>query len=101
MTELLKDVEAERQQHEATQPDTPWQEPQLGIFVVHNKQVKKKLAQLPEDIMQHRCVLFARPSSVLAVGGKHTHPMFGNRGHPGIDCANSRRTTHGAPALVN
>lgn len=54
MTELLQDIQLEQQQHEHAHPDRPWAAPDLGIFVVHNKQ-RKKLGQLPDSIMQNRC----------------------------------------------
>jgi hypothetical protein len=54
VTELLKDIQLEQQQHEQEHPGRPWAAPDLGIFVVHNKQ-RKKLAQLPDSIMQNRC----------------------------------------------
>lgn len=52
VTELLKDIQQERQSHQQSS-DQPWVEPQLGVFVVHNKQ-REKLGQLPEDIMRNR-----------------------------------------------
>jgi hypoxanthine phosphoribosyltransferase len=54
VTELLRDIQQEQQQHMRTQPDQPWVAPELGVFVVHNKQ-RPKLAQLPEDLMKDRC----------------------------------------------
>jgi hypothetical protein len=54
VTELLQDIQLEQQQHEHAHPDMPWAAPDLGIFVVHNKQ-RKKLGQLPDSIMQNRC----------------------------------------------
>lgn len=64
VTELLRDIEQERQQHEAAHPHTPWDAPDLGVFVVHNKQ-RTKLAQLPDSVMKDRCVAAA----AAAVGG--------------------------------
>jgi hypoxanthine phosphoribosyltransferase len=57
VSELEADIERERAQHEATSGpgSSPWQAPQLGVFVVHNKQ-REKRAALPADLMQHRCV---------------------------------------------
>ena len=56
MTELLSDIRQEQQQHQQVAPDQPWVQPELGVFVVHNKQ-RPKLAQLPDDILRDRCVL--------------------------------------------
>lgn len=53
VSELQKDIQQEQQQHKKMLPDKPWLEPQLGVFVVHNKQ-RAKLAELPEDLMNHR-----------------------------------------------
>jgi hypothetical protein len=74
VTELQKDIEQERQQHEAAHPDTPWDAPEIGVFVVHNKQ-RMKLAQLPESIMRNRCVAAAAAAAVGAcrVGWLRVH----------------------------
>lgn len=58
VTELQRDILHEQQQHAQAHPDKPWAAPQLGVFVVHNKQ-RAKLAQLPEELMENRCAAAA------------------------------------------
>ncbi|KAF8063722.1 XPT1 [Scenedesmus sp. PABB004] len=52
LAELEADVAAERAAHEGA-GGAPWAAPELGVFVLHNKQ-RPKLASLPEHIMRSR-----------------------------------------------
>lgn len=53
VAELQKDIEQQRKEYEKTRGpgDAAWQQPNLGVFVVHNK-LKTKGASLPKDMLE-------------------------------------------------
>lgn len=55
VAELAKDVVKQRAEYEAQRgPEDPaWKEPNLGVFVVHNK-IKDKAGSLPPDLLESR-----------------------------------------------
>jgi hypothetical protein len=103
VTELLKDIQLEQQQHEQEHPGRPWAAPDLGIFVVHNKQ-RKKLAQLPDSIMQNRYFAAAEVPDCWCVypwdaDDIYTHTATAEASRPQLPCtAHKQQQGNGVPA---
>eukprot|EP00198_Chlamydomonas_reinhardtii_P011912 XP_001701249.1 predicted protein [Chlamydomonas reinhardtii] len=55
VAELTKDAEKQRHEYEARRKEgePEWQQPKLGVFVVHNK-IKDKKGSLPADVLESR-----------------------------------------------
>lgn len=51
--ELRADITQEQQRHAQSGSSKPWQAPELGVFVLHNK-LRPKLAEISQCIMQSR-----------------------------------------------
>lgn len=55
VAELEKDVARQRAHHHSSTESSTWRDPEIGVFVVHNK-IKEKRGALPTELMASRYI---------------------------------------------